>query len=60
MTEKECEKSPDGKHHYTMYKSGMNPVYGCHYCLKARPKTTMCPNCGYPTHSDEGHIFDHI
>ena len=60
MTEKECINSPNGKHKYTLIKSGMNPVYGCKYCLVARPRTVMCPRCGYSVEVDEGNIWSHL
>ena len=57
MPEKDCPQSPDGLHHYTMIKSGLNPVYGCKYCFKARPKTTTCPHCGNTIQTDEGDVW---
>lgn len=60
MKEKECESSPDGKHQYYMIKSGMNPVYGCKYCFKSRPKTIFCPHCGNLIKTDEGDIWSNL
>lgn len=60
MTEKECIQSPDGKHHYHLIKSGLNPVYGCKYCHKSRPKTIWCPHCAHSIEIDEGDIWGHL
>jgi hypothetical protein len=60
MSEKECLRSPDGKHHYQMLKSGMCPVYGCKYCQKARPETIWCPHCGHPIEIDARDIWSHL
>ncbi len=60
ITEKECLSSPDGKHHYHMIKSGMNPVYFCKYCSKSRPRTMMCPHCGRLVETDEEDIWSYL